>query len=444
MTEAGKNNPGERDLINELPIQRLGVSTLAQAQEKLKAEAVSWSGSGYSTTSTAELIFSLATELDASDVHFETSREGARLRFRLDGLLYDLIIVPSHIYDLILSRIKLISGLKINVVNSPQDGRFSMKRADTTIDARVSTIPAEFGEMVVVRILNPKTIALKLDDLGLRADDRELINQELKKPNGMILVTGPTGSGKTTSLYAFLKEVQNPELKIITIEDPIEYRLAGIEQTQVDKAGNYDFNNGLKSILRQDPDVILVGEIRDQETAETSLHASLTGHLVFSTLHTNNAAGAVPRLIDLGVNPRIIGPALDLIVAQRLVRLLCPKCKAERQLSEEEKNKIPAFLSVVPVKVDKPSLEGIKVFSAAGCSECEGGYKGRVGIFEFLEVDDVFEELVNKGATEGEMEKAAKAAGMVGLQADGLLKVLAGETTVEEVERITGPIEWKV
>ena len=444
MTEAGKNNPGERDLINELPIQRLGVSTLAQAQEKLKAEAVSWSGSGYSTTSTAELIFSLATELDASDVHFETSREGARLRFRLDGLLYDLIIVPSHIYDLILSRIKLISGLKINVVNSPQDGRFSMKRADTTIDARVSTIPAEFGEMVVVRILNPKTIALKLDNLGLRADDRELINQELKKPNGMILVTGPTGSGKTTSLYAFLKEVQNPELKIITIEDPIEYRLAGIEQTQVDKAGNYDFNNGLKSILRQDPDVILVGEIRDQETAETSLHASLTGHLVFSTLHTNNAAGAVPRLIDLGVNPRIIGPALDLIVAQRLVRLLCPKCKAERQLSEEEKNKISAFLSVVPAKVDKPSLEGIKVFSAAGCSECEGGYKGRVGIFEFLEVDDAFEELVNKGATEGEMEKAAKAAGMVGLQADGLLKVLAGETTVEEVERITGPIEWKV
>ncbi len=431
-----------RESINELPIKKIGVKTIAEIKERIGAETTGRESERYSTSSALEFIFSAAAELDASDVHFETSKEGARLRFRLDGMLYDVSEIPGGVYDLILSRLKLISGMKINVSDSPQDGRFSMRREDMSVDARISTIPAEFGEMVVVRLLNPKMIELKLPDLGLREDDFVLADNALKKPNGMILVTGPTGSGKTTTLYAFLKEVQDPSLKIITIEDPIEYRLSGVEQTQVSKDGNYDFDNGLKSVLRQDPDVIMVGEIRDKDTAETSLHASLTGHLVFSTLHTNNASGAIPRLIDLGINPKIIGPALDLVIAQRLVRKLCPKCKKERVLSDEEKKNISDFLKSLPERVKKPDLGAIKVYSSSSCSECEGGYKGRAGIFEFFEVTDGFEELINSSAAESEIERTAKEAGMVTLQADGVLKVLQGETTLEEVERITGPIVW--
>lgn len=429
--------------MDNLLIEKLGVKTISQSKEKIAAETKNWERADYSTSSVVELIFSLAAELDASDVHFETSKEGARLRFRLDGILYDVSEIPAAVYGLVLNRLKLISGLKINVTDSPQDGRFALAREDVSMDARVSTIPAEFGEMVVIRLLNPKTISLQLVDLGLREDDKKIADQELKRPNGMILVTGPTGSGKTTTLYAFLKEVQNPGLKIITIEDPVEYRLAGIEQTQVSKNGEYDFNNGLKAILRQDPDVIMVGEIRDKETAETSLHASLTGHLVFSTLHTNNASGAIPRLIDLGINPKIIGPALDLVIAQRLVRRLCPHCRTEKSLSAEEQNNISSFLQSLPARVKKPEAGEIKTFSAVGCEECEEGYKGRVGVFEFFEVGDEFESLINYGATEAEIEKTAKAAGMVGLQADGVLKALRGETTLDEVERITGPLVWK-
>ncbi|MDE2144754.1 MAG: type II/IV secretion system protein [Patescibacteria group bacterium] len=441
--ERNSGNLKERGGINDLHIGKVGVQTIAEAKDKISSESKNWEGEEYSTSSAVELIFSAAVELDASDVHFETSKEGARLRFRLDGILYDVSEIQGNIYDLILSRLKLISGMKINVSNSPQDGRFSMRREDISIDARISTIPAEFGEMVVVRILNPKTIDLKLSDLGMRDDDRVIAENELKKPNGMILVTGPTGSGKTTTLYAFLKEVQDPGSKIITIEDPIEYRLSGIEQTQVSKDGSYDFSNGLKSILRQDPDIIMVGEIRDRDTAETSLNASLTGHLVFSTLHTNNASGAIPRLVDLGINPKIIGPALDLVVAQRLVRRICQKCRKENALSDEQKNDISSFLASLPERVKKPDINEIKIFSSVGCGECEGGYKGRVGIFEFFEVSDKFEVLINNGAAESEIEKTAKEGGMATLQSDGILKALLGETTLEEIERITGPIEWK-
>ena len=248
----------------------------------------------------------------------------------MDGVLYDVARFDKKIYESLLNRIKLVSGLKLNVISMPQDGRFTILREGSgDIEVRVSTIPSEYGETAVLRLLDPSAVALKLADLGLRADDMEIADNELKKPNGMILVTGPTGSGKTTTLYAFLKEVHNSELKSITIEDPIEYHLAGIEQTQVDTERGYTFAAGLRSILRQDPDIILVGEIRDLETAETAIHAALTGHVVFSTLHTNDAVGAIPRLIDMGTKLSTIGPALNLVVAQRLVRKLCDSCKSE-------------------------------------------------------------------------------------------------------------------
>ncbi|HUY69701.1 MAG TPA: GspE/PulE family protein [Candidatus Tyrphobacter sp.] len=394
-----------------------------------------------STTSLLSLIFSLAAGLRASDVHFEPAAERVRLRFRSDGILYDIAFIPRADYALIVSRIKLISGLKLNVSDSPQDGRFSMEKGSGgQIDARVSVIPSEYGETAVIRLLDPAVTDLNLTDIGLRPDELALTKEILKKPNGMILVTGPTGSGKTTTLYAFLKRVKNPGLKIITIEDPIEYRLEGIEQTQVDSSGKYDFNNGLASILRQDPDVILVGEIRDKETAEIALQASLTGHLVFSTLHTNNAPGAITRLIDLEINPSTIGPALNLVIAQRLVRKLCPDCRKRIEPAEADQVKIKDLVASLPQSVKAGLGEDVNLYEPVGCSKCEGGFRGRLGIFEFLVLDGDFQGLIKKEATEGEIRKLALEKGMIEMQNDGIIKALQGLTSLSEVERETGPV----
>lgn len=393
-----------------------------------------------STTKVANIIFSSASALKASDIHFEIERDKTLLRFRLDGLLYDVLRFDTKVYNSLLNRIKLVSGLKLNVIDTPQDGRFTIKRDNADIEVRVSTIPSEYGETAVLRLLDPSAVALKLSDLGLRPDDLEAANLEIKKPNGMILATGPTGSGKTTTLYAFLKEVNSSELKSITIEDPIEYHLPGIEQTQVDEERGYTFAAGLRSILRQDPDIILVGEIRDLETAETAIHAALTGHLVFSTLHTNDAVGAVPRLVDMGIKLPTIGPALNLIVAQRLLRKLCDACKTEMMIDAATKANIDKFITSLPPRVAKP--DKISLYTAKGCDKCNNGYVGRIGVFEMLPAGDELEKEIARDLTEEAIRKFAKSKGMVSLQADGILKAFAGITTLDEVERITGPIDW--
>jgi len=395
-----------------------------------------------STTDILENILAGALAAGVSDIHFEPERESIRLRFRMDGVLKDITNIPSSDYKYIVSRLKLVGGIKMNIVKMAQDGRFTIVSGEDRIEVRLSFNPSEYGETAVLRVLDPRNIALELKDLGLRSDDEAIVLKSLKKPNGMTLVTGPTGSGKTTTLYAFLKSVRSPEIKMITIEDPIEYHLEGVQQTQVDVAAGYDFGNGLRSILRQDPDIILVGEIRDLDTAEIAIHASLTGHLVFSTLHTNSASGAIPRLIDIGVKPQVIGPALNTIIAERLVRRLCDHCKKPAEISPEVLEKIKNFISGLPETVNKEPYKDIKLFEPVGCPLCNGGYKGRVGIFEILNIDDDFKSLIHEEASETDIIKFAVQKGFVTLQRDGILKAITGLTDLAEVERATGPIEW--
>jgi len=389
----------------------------------------------------------------ASDIHFETSQGGAaRLRYRIDGELQTVTDnISKDIYHLILLRIKLLCNLRLNVSNVAQDGRFTIALGDLQIELRVAIAPSEFGEAIVMRILDPRAINITLPQLGLRPDDLAIVEEELRAPNGMILNTGPTGSGKTTTLYAFLRTLATPEVKIITIEDPIEYHLAGIEQTQTDEAAGYTFANGLRSMMRQDPDMILVGEIRDKETVDIALQAALTGHLVFSTLHTNSSSGVIPRMLDLGAQGVSIGPALNLIIAQRLVRKLCEKCKVAKPMDEELKKKVDAFLKRLPERVDKKQYEIVtsvceKAQPAKDATECEGchgsGYHGRSGIYELLQVNDSFEVLIQKHAGDGEIKEFSRKQGIVFLQEDGILRVLSGQTSFDEVESVTGPINW--
>ncbi|KKT17510.1 MAG: hypothetical protein A2922_00660 [Candidatus Nealsonbacteria bacterium RIFCSPLOWO2_01_FULL_43_36] len=385
-------------------------------------------------TDLLEVIFGGAVELDASDIHIEPEEKESKVRIRIDGVLQDVAKISKETSQSALSRIKLLAKIKMNVSDRPQDGRFSLaffsqQKKEVPIEIRVSTLPAENGESLVLRILNPKNL-MTLEGLGLRKNLLNLFRKEIKKPNGMIIVTGPTGSGKTTTLYAFLKEVQKPEIKIITIEDPIEYHLVGISQTQV-KGKEYDFASGLKSVMRQDPDVILVGEIRDLETVNTALQASLTGHLVFTTLHTNDAAGTIARLISLGANPSNIGPAVNLTVAQRLVRKICQKCGALKTPLPEEMRKIRGVLKKLPQNIKIPKIKG--------CAYCNNtGYKGRVGIFEAFLIDDEIEKFIATSPSIAALRKKAVESGMVAMREDGFMKILEGTTTLEEVERVAG------
>ena len=388
-----------------------------------------------------------AIHLSSSDIHLEPKEKDVKMRIRIDRMLHDVLIIPSEIYHFLLSRIKLLAGLKLNIHNRPQDGSFSVvlslilkKGKVKEIEIRTSALPTDYGESIVMRILDPESLR-SIEELGLREDLLELFKKEIKKPNGMILVTGPTGSGKTTTLYAFLKYLKRPEIKIITIEDPIEYRLEGISQTEVHPEKGYDFANGLRAIVRQDPDVILVGEIRDLETAQIAIQAALTGHLVFSTLHTNDAAGTIPRLVSLGANPSNIAPAINLAIAQRLVRKVCPKCFIWRTPTEEEKELLKNQLNDLPEGLKKKylpeNLDTLQIKEGRGCKYCNFcGYKGRVGIFEAIVVNDEMENLILKNPSIPEIKKLAKKHGMVTMFQDGLIKVLLGITTIEEVERV--------
>src|SRR3989338_3727438 len=313
-----------------------------------------------STTDLLDVILFGAIVLHASDIHFEPQEDQIRLRVRVDGILQDAHVFEKEIYHNLLSRLKLLSKIKLNITDKAQDGRFTISAEDTLIEIRTSSLPAEYGESVVMRILNPQNLR-SLDTLGLRKDLYDIFLKEIQKPNGMIVVTGPTGSGKTTSLYAFLMKIQNPEIKIITIEDPIEYHITGLSQTQVAPEKGYGFAEGLRSIVRQDPDVILVGEIRDLETAKIALQASLTGHLVLTTLHTNSAVGAIPRLVDLGADPSSIASALKMSVGQRLIRKVCKECALMQAPSAQELAELKKGLKGLPKEVQVPDLAGLRI-----------------------------------------------------------------------------------
>ncbi len=396
------------------------------------------------TSQLLEIVLGGSMALKASDIHLEALEDAGAVRYRIDGLLHTAFdkFSPHH-YKSIVMRIKLLSNLKLNITDEPQDGRFTIGLKDRDIEIRTSIIPSEFGETVVMRLLDPLALKVNLEDLGWRKDDLVIVKAAIDRPNGLILNTGPTGSGKTTTLYAFLKNVTTPELKVITVEDPVEYHLEGVSQTQVNADAGYTFASGLRSILRQDPDIILIGEIRDQETAEISLNAALTGHLVFSTLHTNDAVGAIPRFIDLGAKPNILAPALTLVIAQRLVRVLCKQCKTPVTQTPAQAEVLKKFVAGLSARVDKTPYENMTVFASKGCDACGGlGYRGRTSIFELFEVTDKIKEAIFRNPSEMELFTLAKEQGMVTMQEDGMLKVIQGITSVDEVERTTGIVPW--
>lgn len=380
---------------------------------------------------TLEVILGGALALRASDIHIEPEQTDVRLRLRIDGALMDVTDISRDIYELLRSRLKLLSGLKLNITNRAQDGRFTINIGDRDLEIRSSVIPGAYGESVVMRILDPSTIGLTMEDLGINNMLFSVLEEELKRLTGMIITTGPTGSGKTTSLYAFLRKIHRPEKKVVTLEDPIEYHLEGIVQTQI--TDDYDFATGLRAILRQDPDVIMVGEIRDRDVAETAIHAALTGHIVFSTLHTNSAAATFARLLDLGVDARSIGSAVNLIIAQRLTRRLCPHCKQPREATEKETELIRSFLDGSP---NAPDLsKPFTVHDAVGCEQCGGtGYRGRIGIYEGIIVDSAVASAVIDDTREDNILAAAAPQRIPNLQQDGLTKVLAGLTSLAELE----------
>ncbi len=380
----------------------------------------------------------------ASDIHLEPESDHARIRYRLDGVLIEVAKLDLETYRLLLSRLKLLSGLKLNIKEMAQDGRFTVKIYMTDIEIRTSTVPGSYGESVVMRILNPKSISTPLEELGFPKRLLSIIKSEIARPNGLILTTGPTGSGKTTTLYAFLRQVQSPEMKIITIEDPIEYHLAGVVQTQVEEKKNYNFESGLRAALRQDPDVIMVGEIRDGETATTAIQASLTGHLVFSTLHTNNAAGTFTRLVDLGVDPKVLTSAIRVAMAQRLIRRLCENCKTKIPIPADKQMYVDELLT---------SLEGYEeasyfptkpteMWQAVGCEKCnKTGYRGRIGVYEGILADKNIEFVVRENPSEREIRQAAAAQRILTMKQDGIIKVLQGISTFDELERVVDMAE---
>ncbi len=377
-----------------------------------------------------EQMLAAALSLRASDIHIEPEETEVRLRFRIDGMLTDAFTFDAHEYALLASRIKLLSGLKLNIKDRPQDGRFSI-HVNNDIEVRTSVIPGAYGESIVMRILNPDTLSVSFEGLGIHEKILGRLALEIKRPNGMLLTTGPTGSGKTTTLYAFLKYLHTPDIKVITIEDPVEYHIPGIVQTQVNHK-DYTFAAGLRSILRQDPDIIMVGEIRDAEVAETAIQAALTGHFVFSTLHTNNAAGTFPRLVDLGADPKSFSSAITVAMAQRLVRKLDPEQRKQVPLTDEEKQTVEKIFSTVEDKSLLPSSFEMK-WVPDPKNEGETGYKGRMGLFEVIFMDDELGEFLRDNPSEHDIQKHVRRQGTLTMAQQGVIDALEGRTSLEEV-----------
>lgn len=396
------------------------------------------------TTEIIATVMSGAVKLKASDIHFEPQVEEVRMRFRIDGALQIIGNFPLDIYKFILSRIKMMAKMKINMRDIAQDGSFAVEMEGGKINVRVNIIPGKKGESIVMRLLNQADVMLQVEELGLRGLAYERLQKEIEKPHGMILTTGPTGSGKTTTLYALINKMNNPDVKIITIEDPVEYEIKGISQTQIDKAHGYTFADGLRAIVRQDPDVILVGEIRDEETADISVNAALTGHLLLSTLHTNNAPATIPRFTELGVKPNLLPPSVNAFIAQRLVRRLCSHCKEGYTPAKETISSIKKILSIISPKAKIEIPKDITtLYRPVGCSECHQlGYKGRVGIYEVLTISEEIEKLILEMGGEREIMQAALEDGMITMAQDGILKAVEGITSMEEVWSATGQTDF--
>jgi len=375
-------------------------------------------------------IISQSVKIGASDIHIEPYQNSFKVRYRVDGILYDLLTPPKWMQSALLSRIKVMSKMNIAEKRLPQDGRFDVKIGDQSVDIRVSTIPITYGERIVLRLLNKSSTLLRLPDLGLKDEKLNLIESLIHLSHGIILVTGPTGSGKTTTLYAILSKINSPDINIITIEDPVEYQLKGIGQIQVNSKIDLTFSRGLRSIVRQDPDVILIGEMRDQETADIGVQSALTGHLVFSTLHTNDSASAITRLVDIGVEPFLISSSVIAVIAQRLVRVLCGDCKEPYHPDPETLQQ----LGDIHNTTDGP----VTFYRAKGCPRCFGsGYKGRIGIYEIMVLNESLQTMILKSHDSHQIKKEAVRQGMTTLYDDGIQKVLEGTTTIEEVLRVT-------
>ena len=375
-------------------------------------------------------MFAQAVRNNASDIHIEPYQNMLKIRQRIDGILYDMFSPPKHVHSALVSRIKILARLKIDVKMLPQDGRIELKSGNREVDVRVSTLPTSAGERVVMRLLDKSSVLLSLSELGMPADRLLPFSREIEAAHGIILVTGPTGSGKTTTLYAALTKIHKTDINIITIEDPVEYKISGIGQVQVNPQIDLTFASGLRSIVRQDPDVILIGEIRDLETAEIAIQSALTGHLVFSTLHTNDSASAITRLVDMGIEPFLLSSSINAILAQRLIRMICPDCREQYEPEPEELLKIGAEVSSF--------YQGKAVFRGKGCSKCHHtGYKGRCGIFELLLMSPSMKSLVLKTADANILREQAVSEGMITLRHDGAMKVLQGITTIEEVYRVS-------
>lgn len=390
-----------------------------------------------SLTEMVNLLIAGAIKSRASDIHIEAEEKGVNIRYRIDGVLNDVAGLNQETWPKIASRLKQIAKLKINITDRPQDGRFSIYLTNDRVDVRVSTLPTAFGESIVMRLLMSSATALSFSDLGLRGQAFEFLAREIKRPNGMIVTTGPTGSGKTTTLYAILKKLNQPDTKIITIEDPIEYELKGISQSQVNK--DYTFAKGLKSIVRQDPDVVMVGEIRDLETAEIAIQAALTGHLVLSTIHTNDAFGTIPRLLSMGTKPFLLAPALNVAIGQRLVRKICEKCRQEIKIDDQDLARVKEILaSLPPPAKEKINLENLKFYQGQGCEQCQNlGYKGRIGIYEVMPITGKMEKTITQGnLSENDIKQMATEQGVVTMVQDGVLKALEGITSIAEVFRV--------
>jgi type IV pilus assembly protein PilB len=384
-----------------------------------------------------DAILAIALNHDASDIHFEPEKDSYNVRFRLDGVLHTIAKLPATMRKTIESRLKIVSGLKLNVDNIPQDGRFSFHANDHDIDVRVSMLPSNYGYSVVMRLLGTGSVNLVLKDLGFSGLAKERIDAAIERPQGLILTTGPTGSGKTTTLYTFLNTLNDGEGKIITLEDPIEYKLPGISQTQIDAAAGYTFASGLRSILRQDPDLVMVGEIRDAETAEIAVQASLTGHQVLSTIHTNDAAGAIPRLMEMGIKGFLLADSLQAIIGQRLVRKICPYCKQIDLLDENQKKVVIKALSELPPAAGVKLPDVLTFHTSPGCEACGGlGYKGRIGCYEILTMTNDLKTLISEQYPSiVQVRQTAIQGGMVTMFQDGILKALEGITDIKELIR---------
>ncbi len=390
-------------------------------------------------TKIVAVILRHAVEGNASDIHIEPTKDKLRIRFRLLGILYSSIFLPLTIHPAVIARIKILSNLKIDETRIPQDGRFSTKVNSRSIDFRVSTFPTTLGEKAAIRVLDPETGLKSFEELGLESRNLKVVQEGISKPYGLILATGPTGCGKTTTLYAILQLLNKEGVNIVTLEDPVEYFIEGVNQSQVKPEIGYSFASGLRQILRQDPDIIMVGEIRDKETASLVIHAALTGHIVLSTLHTSNALGVIPRLVDMGIEPYLIPSTIQLAIAQRLVRRLCDDCKEKVKPNPKIRDIILKEIEGLPLTI-KNSLKKEKllnIFKSKGCPKCNSaGFTGRIGVFEILSMTPSLANAVLKEPSEFIIKKEAEEQGMVTMKQDGILKVLQGITTIEEVLRV--------